>query len=211
MPTPPNARSVKIDSDERGGWSSDRPRREGGPPRPADISVRCRVLRPSDALRYSPGSLLVIASASPAERDRFAERMIENKAALLSLDKVRGLLAGRVPDDEIDARGAELLDAAVRKRLEAGDTVVITTGLDPEERERYVRMAAPLRRPRHLILFEGKGDELSDEDKATLSALRRRVMAGEVGDEGFQTAMRLSGQSIADVRRIVFRPPPQDD
>ena len=34
-------RSVKIDQDERGGWSSDRPRRGGsGPERPADIGVR---------------------------------------------------------------------------------------------------------------------------------------------------------------------------
>jgi len=211
MPNPPNARSVKIDSDERGGWSSDRPRREGAPQRPADISVRCRVLRPSDTLRYSPGSLLVIASTSPAERDRFADRLIENKASLFSLDKVRGLLAGRVADEEMDARAAELLDAAVRKRLEAGDTVVITTGLDAEERERYVRMATPLRRPRHLILLEGKNDELSEEERAELTALRRRVMAGDVGSEGFQTAMRLSGATIGEVRRLVFRPPPQED
>ena len=42
MPNPPNpnARSVKIPSDERGGWSSDRPRKAGGPPRPPDVSVR---------------------------------------------------------------------------------------------------------------------------------------------------------------------------
>lgn len=211
MPTPPNARSVKIDSDERGGWSSDRPRREGAAPRPADISVRCRVLRPSDTLRYSPGSLLVIASASPAARDRFADRLIENKASLFSLDKVRGLLAGRVADEEMDARAAELLEAAVGKRLEAGDTVVITTGLDTEEHERYARMAAPLRRPRHLILLEGKNDELSDEERAELTALRRRVMSGDVGSEGFQTAMRLSGATIGEVRRLVFRPPPQED
>ena len=31
MPTPPASRSVKISDDERGGWSSDRPRRDGGP------------------------------------------------------------------------------------------------------------------------------------------------------------------------------------
>src|SRR5213080_3535773 len=64
--TPP-PRSVKISDDERGGWSSDRPRREGAPPSLANISVRCRVLKPADRLRYSPGSLLVIACGSASE------------------------------------------------------------------------------------------------------------------------------------------------
>src|SRR5918996_4473772 len=96
----PGPRSVKIGEEERTGWSSERPRRDGVQ-RPPDISVRCRVLAPSDHLRYSPGSLLVIVSPSPAERDRFAERMIQNRASLLSLGKVRALLAGRVPEEEI--------------------------------------------------------------------------------------------------------------
>ena len=51
-------RSVKISDNERGGWSSDRPRRPGEaerPPRKLDVSVRGRVLAPSDRMRYSPG------------------------------------------------------------------------------------------------------------------------------------------------------------
>src|SRR5437868_9798626 len=96
MSSRPAQRSVKISADERTGWSSDRPRRDGAPPRPANLTVHCRVLAPADRLRYSPGSLLIIVSASAAERDRFTERLIEDRASLLSLDKVRGLLAGRV-------------------------------------------------------------------------------------------------------------------
>src|SRR3954469_22135050 len=95
MPTSPNARSVRISDDERGGWSSDRPRRDGAP-RPVDVSTRCRVLKPSDQLRYSPGSLLAIVSPSKQERDAFAQRVLESQGPLLSLDKVRGLLEGRV-------------------------------------------------------------------------------------------------------------------
>lgn len=212
MSTPQNQRSIKISDDERGGWSSDRPRRDGAPPRPADVSVRCRVLTPSDVLRYSPGSLLVIVSGSAAERDRFAERLIESRGALFSLDKVRGLLTGRVADEELDDRAAELLDAAVQKRLEAGETVVVAAeGLGPEERERYVRMAHPLRRPRHLILLETSRDQVQDEDRAALNELRRRLDAGELGAEGFQTALRLGGESVSELKRIVFRPAPRDD
>jgi predicted kinase len=210
MPTTPNTRTIKISDDERGGWSSDRPR--PGPPRKADVSARCRVLSPSDLLRYSPGSLLMIVSASPEARDSFVERLIETKAAVLSVDKVRGLLAGRVAEDQMEASAAQLLDKAIMKRLEAGETVVIPAkGLDPEEREHFVRMAAALKRPRHLILIETARDQVADEDRAALNELRRRLDAGELGQEGFQTALRLGGGSVGELKRLVFRPAPRDD
>jgi hypothetical protein len=205
-------RSVKIGADERTGWSSERPRRSGAPERPPDISVRCKVLRPAEALRYSPGSLLLIVSASEADREALADRVIEQQGALLSTAKVRELLAGRVPDEEMEARAADLLDAAASKRLGANEsTVVVTSGLDPAERERLARIAAEARRPRHLILVETARDQVAEDDLAPLNELRRRLDAGELGAEGFDTALRLGGDSIAELKRIVFRPPPRDD
>ncbi|MEA2459031.1 MAG: hypothetical protein QOC95_2003 [Thermoleophilaceae bacterium] len=212
MSTPPNTRSIKIADDERTGWSSDRPRPGGGPPRKADLSTRCRVLSPSDLLRYSPGSLLMIVSASPEARDNFVERLIETKGAVFSRDKVRGLLAGRVAEDQIDASAEQLLDKAVLKRLEAGETVVVPAeGLTPEERERFVRPAAASKRPRHLILIETARDQVQEEDRLALNELRRRVDSGELGAEGFQTALRLGGGSVGELKRLVFRPAPRDD
>lgn len=212
MPTPSSSRSVKISEDERGGWSSDRPRRDGGPVRPPDVAVRGRVVRASDRLRYAPGSLLLIASASAPERERFAQRVIEDKAALLSVDRVRGLLAGRVPEAEMDARAAEVLDAAILKRLRARASVVVTAaGLDPAERERYVRLAASARRPRHLILLETGREGVAEEDRAALNELRRTLDAGRLGGEGFETALRLGGQSIGELKKILFRTAPRDE
>ncbi len=212
MASRPPARSVKISDDERTGWSSDRPRRDGAPPRPADLTVHCRVLAPVDRLRYSPGSLLIVASASSAERDRFLERLIEDRASLLSLEKVRGLLAGRVGEEELEARAQELLLAAVSKRLENRQTVVLAAdGLDAGERERFVRAAAALKRPRHLILLETARDQVREEDLAALNELRRALDAGELGAEGFQTALRLGGGSASEVKRILFRPPPREE
>ena len=211
MENPPHTRSVKIDEDERGGWSSDRPRRSG-PERPPDISVRCHVLSPSDQLRYSPGSLLVIASAHGPTRDDFTDRLIERAASLLSLDKVRTLLAGRVAEDEMEERAQELLETAARKRLEANEPVVIsTTALDPAERERLARLAASARRPRHLILLEVGRDQVADDDRGALNELRRRLDAGELGAEGFQTALRLNAQAVSELKRIVFAPEPRDE
>ncbi len=208
----PSIRSVKIDADERGGWSSDRPRKEGSKPREADVSVRGRVLRPTDRLRYSPGSLLVIVSASAEERDAFIARTVEAKNAVLSLGKVRTLLAGRVADEEIEERASQLLATAVTKRLQSEESVVLAADtLDPAERERFVRLAAAVRRPRHLILLEIPRDRVGEDDVAPLNALRRALDAGELGAEGFHTSLRLGGGSAQEVKRIVFRPEQRDD
>lgn len=212
MSTPPGQRSVKIPNDERLGWSSDRPRDENRPPRPADISVRGRVLSPSDRLRYSPGSLLLIVSPSRAERDRFAERLIEDRASYFTLGKVRGLIKGRVPDEVLDEKAAELLVAAVTKRLQSGETVVVATEtLAAEERELFVRPAAMLKRPRHLILLEGSKDSVAEEDRLPLNELRRALDAGDLGAEGIQTSLRLGGATLGEVKKVLFRPPPRDD
>jgi predicted kinase len=213
MSTPPSVRSVKIGADERGGWTTDRPPREGdAPPRPVDVSARCRVLAPSDRLRYSPGSLLLIVSPDAAEAGRFAERVIEERGAVLSLAKVRTLLAGRVADEEIEQRARELLDAAVVKRLGERQTIVLTLeSLDPAERERYVRLAHTSKRPRHLVLLEVPRDLVADEQRATLNDLRKALDSGEIGQEGFQTALRLGGGATGELKRIVFQPPPRED
>jgi hypothetical protein len=208
----PASRSVKIGADERTGWSSDRPRRDGAPERPPNLSVHCSVLRPVDRLRYSPGSLLVVVSASAPEREAFVTRLIEDRASLLSPAKVRGLLSGKVPADELEGRAQELLAAAVAKRLQNKDTVVLSLeGLDPAEREPFVRIAAALRRPRHLILLETTRDQVAEEDLLTLNALRRALDEGELGEEGFQTALRLGGGTASEVKRILFRPPPREN
>lgn len=208
-------RSVKIGADERTGWSSDRPRGRDGqdrPARPIDISTRCRTLKPSDRMRYSPGSLVVVVSASPADRDRFVDRVIEEKGAVLGLNKLKAMVAGKVDEAQLDATAKQLLDATIAKRLEKGEAVVLpTTSLDPAEREPYVRLAHKFRRPRHLILIETAKDKVAEEDTAILNELRRQLDAGELGAEGFQTAMRLGGSSMTELKRIVFRPAPRDD
>jgi len=212
MPEPTAPRSVKIGSDERTGWSSERPRRDGAPPRPADVSVRSRILRPSDRLRYSPGSLVLIVGAAASDPDKFAERVVEERGAVLSLAKVHALLAGRVAEDEIEARSHELLDKAVLKRLQGGQSVVVAIPrFDAAERERLVRMAHAERRPRHLILIETARDQVGEDERPGLDELRRALDAGELGSEGFQTVLRLGGAGLGELKRIVFQRPPRED
>jgi hypothetical protein len=62
-----------------------------------------------------------------------------------------------------------------------------------------------------VILLEPAGVDVSDDDKALLTDLRRRLAATELGQEGFQTALRLAGTSIRELKRLDFRPAPRDD
>ncbi len=163
-------------------------------------------------MRYSPGSLVVVVSASAGDRGRFVDRVFEEQGAVLGLSKLRALIAGRVPDDQLDAKAAELLDATVAKRLEGGQSVVVPVEtLDPAERERYVRMAHGFRRPRHIVLVETARENVDDDEVLVVNELRRALDAGELGAEGFQTALRVGGAAVGELKRIVFRPPPRDD
>ncbi len=212
VPEKPPARSVKIGADERTGWSSERPRADGAPPRPVDISGRCRVLAPADRLRYSPGSLLIIIGPESSDPAGFADRVIEERGAILSHDRVRTLLAGRVPAEELEDRASDLLTSAVLKRLQSGQSVALPLeGFDAAEREHYVRLAHPLRRPRHLILLDAPRDSVTDEERPALDELRRSLDAGELGVEGFQTALRLGGNALSELKRIVFASAPRED
>ncbi len=84
-------------------------------------------------------------------------------------------------------------------------------GFDAQERERLVRLAHGERRPRHLILIETSRDQVLDEERSGLDELRRALDAGELGGEGFATVLRLGGNGLSELKRIVFQRPPRDD
>ena len=96
--------------------------------------------------------------------------------------------------------------------MESEQNVVLPLeGFDALERERYVRLAYGLRRPRHLILLDASREKVLDTERPALDELRRSLDAGELGLEGFQTALRLGGHALAELKRIVFQPPRRDD
>jgi hypothetical protein len=201
---------VKIGADERTGWSSDRPRRGNAPERPPDISVRGRVLEPTDRLRYTPGSLVLVAAPDRDAAEEYLAGILEDRAALITPGRVQRLLQGRVPDEQLAAQAATVLETAVSKRLQAGDAVVLVLGgLGADEREGWLRAAAGLRRPRHLILLDGPGGD--EDDRAALADLRKALLAERLGDEGFHTAIRLGGSAASEVKKLVFRAPQRDD
>ena len=88
---------------------------------------------------------------------------------------------------------------------------VTIQGFDAQERERLVRLAHGERRPRHLILIEAPRDQVLEDERAGLDALRRALDAGELGSEGFETVLRLGGSGLGELKRIVFQRPSRDD
>lgn len=156
--------------------------------------------------------MVVVVGPIASDPVAFTERVLEERAAALSLPKVRSLLAGRVADDQIEVKAQELLQAAVLRRIQGNQSVaVVLENLAAAERERYVRLAHGHRRPRHLILLEARRDQVLDDERVPLDELRRGLDANELGGEGFQTVMRLGGSALAEVKRIVFQPPPRED
>ena len=212
MASRPPGRSVKIGDDERTGYSTDRPRPDGGRVRPPDLRVNCRVLTPSDRLRYSPGSLLIVCCASSDQLEAFLERLIDDRASVLTRQRVLKLIAGRVPEEEIEQRAEELMRLTAFKRLENRQTVVLgLEDMSAAAREPYVAKASEQRRPRHLILLEVANELVDEEARGELNELRRALDAGELGAGGIQTALRLGGGTAIEVKRIIFRLPPRED
>src|SRR5205085_9431671 len=98
------------------------------------------------------------------------------------------------------------------KRMQANQTVVVAAeSVGAAERERYLRLAHAHKRPRHLIMLEAPRADVRDDERASLDELRRALDAGELGLEGFQTAIRLGGNALTRLKRIVFQPPRRDD
>jgi hypothetical protein len=62
-----------------------------------------------------------------------------------------------------------------------------------------------------MILLDAPRDQVRDDERPLLDDLRRALDDGQLGGEGFQTALRLGGAALADLKRIVFQPPPRED
>src|SRR5439155_626029 len=128
------------------------------------------------------------------------ERLIEDRASVLTRAKVLALLAGRVGEEELSERADELLRLTVAKRLENRQTVVLALDdMRESARAPFLATATALRRPRHLILLEVARELVDDEDRGALNELRRALDAGELGAEGIQTALRLGGGTAEEV------------
>ena len=209
-------RSVKISDDERTGWSSERPRRPGEPERPArpvDVSVRGRVLFPG-----RPHALLAgEPRAGRLPGPRAARRVLRARAGRPE----RAALAREGPraDQGPRPRRAARRQGAGARRRDRGQA--------PRRRPLRRRRPRGARAPRSASTTSAwprrtGARAISCSSRSartacprtcatTLGELRTRLDAGELGQEGFATSLRLGGNAVRELKRIVFAPPPRDD
>src|ERR1039457_4636177 len=118
-----NPRRVKIGTEERTGWSSERPVKEGETPR-GPLRPPARVLEATTDLTYSPRSLIIVCGAEEDTRSKLLRRLFPSQL-LLSTARVAKLIAEKVPAQQLDAAAEQLFLTAVRRRLVTGSPTVI--------------------------------------------------------------------------------------
>jgi hypothetical protein len=202
-------RRVKIGKEERTGWSSERPPRDGDEKRPA-LRVNARVLTPAVALTYSPRSLIVVCAADESARAHLLKRAFPAEA-LLSKPRVADMLVGRAPAEQIPLLAERLFADTVKKRLLAGRPVVVEAQtLDESERELLLALAESAKRSAHLIVLNIGRQALGDDEAFyKLQALVQAARSGEVGFEGFRTSLVLGRSDIEALRSVEFVLPRQ--
>ena len=198
-------RSVKIGADERTGWSSERPQREksgpGRPPRPAGKALNVAA---SDTLSFPAGSLVVFTGADVVTVHRLVARMLP-RPALISYDVLARAVAEKVPAEQVTEVTLRLVGKRGAERQAEGQATVIETGeLDSELRAALAKLA-DRRAGSHLVVLDSGRKAVGDDER--FEALREVVTgarSGEIGSEGFSTAMVLGRVDLDKVTGIEF-------
>ena len=155
----------------------------------------------------------MIVSPSRAERDRFTEGLIDNRASAAVARQGPRPVPGGSRRRRLPSAQRRSSTPPCMKRLEENETVVLTAeGLGADERERYVRMAAGFKRPRHLILLDTSARERSGRAIAPRSTISAAASTqASLGPRALRRRCDSAGESLTEIKRIVFQRPPRDD
>lgn len=201
-------RSVKIGADERTGWSSERPRREGTganagrrPPKPAGKALNVAA---SDTLSFPQGSLVIFTGADAVVVHRLVARMLP-KPALISYDTLAQAVAEKVPAERVEEVTLQLVGKRVAERREAGQATVVETGDLGTELRTKLAALSDRRGGAHLVVLDSGRKAVGDEERfEALRAVVAGARSGEIGAEGFSTAMVLGRVDLDKVTGIEF-------
>ena len=131
---------------------------------------------------------------------------------MLGLDKVRALVAGRVPDDQLEERAAALLEAAVAQapRRWPGRHRADGRHRCRPNASRYVRVAHSFRRPRHIILLEtARGQRRRRGRAGAQRAAPRDSTPARSATRASRPRCGSAARRSRRLKRIVFRPAPE--
>ncbi len=203
-------RSVKIGADERTGWSSERPeRKSSGPGRPPRPAGRALNVAASDTLSFPNGSLVVFTGADPITVHRLVARMLP-RPALISYDALARQVAEKVPADRVGEVTLQLISKRVGERKAEGQATAIETADLSSELRTALAAMADRRAGSHLVVFDSGRKAVGDDERfEQLRAVVSGARSGEIGSEGFSTAMVLGRVDLDKVTGIEFVAPRQ--
>jgi hypothetical protein len=202
-------RSVKIGADERTGWSSERPQRKtsgpGRPPRPAGRALNVAA---SDTLTFPNGSLVIFTGADSVTVHRLVARMLP-RPALISYDVLaRAVAEKRVPAEQVGEVTQRLVAKRIAERQAEGQATVIETGDLSTELRTALAALADRRAGSHLVVLDSGRKAVDDDERfEALRAVVTGARSGEIGTEGFSTAMVLGRVDLDKVTGIEFVAP----
>jgi len=196
-----SVRRVVIGAEERTGWSSERPEKDGRP----KVHGQARVLHAATELHYAPRSILLISGAELEVRRHLLQRLFPAEL-VISAERIEALVKGKVSEERLPATVSHLMRQAAANRLAAGrPTVVATETLTEAERKNFTTLAEESKRGAHLIILDAGRQAVADEDAfSALQALRALARDGEVGVEGFRTVLVLGRADVDALRSITF-------
>lgn len=198
-------RSVKIGADERTGWSSERPQRAGsGPGRPPRPAGRALTIAASDTLSFPSGSLVLFTGADAVSVHRLVARLLP-RPTLISYDALARAVAEKVPAEQVGDVTLRLVGKRVAEHQAAGQATVIETGgLSPELRSSLAALA-DRRSGSHLVVLDSGRKAVGDDERfEQLRAVVAAARSGDIGAEGFSTAMVLGRVDLDKVTGIEF-------
>jgi hypothetical protein len=205
MASSDGVRSVKIGADERTGWSSERPQRassgRGRPPRPAG---RALAVAPSDTLSFPSGSLVVFTGADAVTVHRLVARLLP-RPALISYDTLARAVAEKVPSEQVGEVTLRLVAKRVAERQAEGQATVVETADLSTELRTALAALADRRAGSHLVVLDSGRKAVGDDERfEALRAVVAGARSGEIGAEGFATAMVLGRVDLDKVTGIEF-------
>lgn len=205
MASSDGVRSVKIGADERTGWSSERPQRKtSGPGRPPKPPGRALTVAASDTLSFPSGSLVVFTGADAVTVHRLVARMLP-RPALISYDVLARAVAEKVPAEQVGEVTLRLVAKRVAERQAEGQATVIETGELSSELRTSLAALADRKAGSHLVVLDSGRKAVDDDERfELLRAVVTGARSGEIGAEGFSTAMVLGRVDLDKVTGIEF-------
>jgi hypothetical protein len=205
MASSDGVRSVKIGADERTGWSSDRPQRAGsGPGRPPRPAGRALAVAASDTLSFPSGSLVVFTGADAVTVHRLVARLLP-RPALISYDTLARAVAEKVPLEQVGEVTLRLVGKRVAERQAEGQATVIETGELSAELRSALAALADRRAGSHLVVLDAGRKAVGDDERfEQLRVVVAGARSGEIGAEGFSTAVVLGRIDLDKVTGIEF-------